>query len=148
MRSIPLYALLVLFNTILLSCAEEGIMSYRLTPGKAVDLTLQPGERVQLQPAGVTVEFARVSEESRCPEGAMCTWPGRGVIDLRLNPDHSSPSTIQLHIPGMVQTPFEGGGLDTLGYRWMLRQLNPYPRVSDQPGSITYEAVLRIQKLN
>lgn len=131
-----------------LACSESGTLSIMVPVHQPIDITLRQGERVLLNPDEILLEFTTTEEDSRCPEDAVCIWEGRAIIRLQLNPDHPSPSEFALTIPGTVQSPYDGTHIDTLGYRWTLRQLNPYPRSSPPPRPIVYEALLQIQKLD
>lgn len=129
-----------------LAC-DDGTPFIITTLGRPVDITIRQGERVLLNPDKILLEFTRTEEDSRCPEEGVCVWAGRAIIRLRLNPDHPSPAEFALTIPGTVQSPYDGTPSDTLGYRWTLRRLNPYPHSSTPPGPIPYEALVRILKL-
>ena len=131
-----------------LACDDGGTPFVITTLGRPVDITIRQGERVLLNPDEILLEFTITEEDGRCPEDVVCVWAGRAIIRLRLNPDHPSPAEFALTIPGTVQSPYDGTPFDTLGYRWTLRQLNPYPRSSQPPGPTIYEALLRVQKLD
>ena len=146
MQARSLLSLLFLLSLTLLSCGEDEIISYRTSRDQAIDIKLRQGERVLLRPGEIVVEFTKTEEDSRCPEEGLCKWEGRATIELRLSPDHPSPAVFSLTIPGLGETPHEGVPFDTLGYRWTLRQLNPYPRSSAPSGPIPYEALIRIQE--
>lgn len=130
-----------------LACIADTTLSITTTPDQPIDIKLRLGERVLLHPNEVLVEFTRTEEESRCPEEGFCKWAGRATIELHLYPNHPSPEVFSLSIPGLGRTHYNKTSFDTLGYRWTLRQLNPYPRSSTPSGPIPYEALLRIQKL-
>ena len=130
-----------------LACIDDGALSVITALGHPIDIKLRQGERVLLKPDGALIEYTRTEEDSRCPEEVVCVEAGRAIIRLQLNPGHPSPSEFALTLPGTVQSPFDGTPFDTLGYRWTLRQLNPYPRSSPPPKPIAYEALLRIQKI-
>lgn len=145
--SSSLSLLFFMLSVALLSCGEDAIISYQTSRDQAIDIKLRQGERVLLRPGAVIVEFSKTEEESRCPEDVTCVWAGQAVIRIRLNPDHPSPAGFTLTIPGLVQTPHEGSSFDTLGYRWTLLRLDPYPHASQpRPEPPLYEALIRIQE--
>lgn len=147
MRTRSSLPLLFILPWLLLACIDDSTLSVTTSRDHPIDVKLREGESVLLHPDEVLVEFTRTEEESRCPEDVVCVWAGRAIIQLRLNPDRPSPSEFALTIPGTVKSPYDGTPFDTLGYRWTLRQLNPYPRSSTPSGPIPYEPLLRIQKL-
>ena len=148
MRTRSPFPLSCILAGMFLACIADNTLSVTTTPDQPIDIKLRLGERVLLRPDEVLVEFTRTEEDSRGPEDVVCVWEGRAIIRLKLNPDHPSPSEFALTIPGTVQSPYDSIPFDTLGYRWTLRQLNPYPRSSQPPGPTIYEALLRVQKLD
>ena len=44
----------------------------------------------------VTVDFLKVTEDSRCPTGVTCVWEGQGVVALRATLDGGTPEDFLL----------------------------------------------------
>ncbi|MFE6616260.1 hypothetical protein [Amycolatopsis sp. NPDC057786] len=50
--------------------------------GETVDL--KAGETAEVASKDVSIRFARLVSDSRCPEGMVCVWEGEAVIELTL----------------------------------------------------------------
>lgn len=89
------------------------------------------GETVTVVKEGVSVTFAEVIEDSRCPIDAQCIWEGRAVLGLQVIDFPSDTFFVQVALRpgslGPIPPP-----LDTLGFRFALIEVRPYP-VSFQP---------------
>lgn len=46
------------------------------------EFQLAPSEQVTFEPQGLTVEFVRVVEDSRCPTDVTCVWAGEVKVQL------------------------------------------------------------------
>jgi hypothetical protein len=51
------------------------------------EITICYGDKISVQYDGINspLEFAHLVEDSRCPEGSMCIWEGRVVVELKYN---------------------------------------------------------------
>jgi hypothetical protein len=74
-------------------CALAGLLACGATPvpGRPLEFELAVGERVTLQDGSASIEFLRVTDESRCPSDVTCVWAGDARVALRLN---GSPGTV------------------------------------------------------
>jgi hypothetical protein len=103
------------------------------------DFRLARGETATVGPDGLTVRFAAVVEDSRCPMGVMCIRAGEAKVQL------------QLHAPGagddVVILATEGGQpryASFAGYDIRLVVLDP-PKRTDNPHP-AYVATLRVTR--
>ncbi len=90
--------------------------------------------------------FDSVLTDSRCPTGALCVWEGMAAARFRILPTVKDTVSITLNIRGYTMRADTARHLplDTLGYRFTLLQLDPYPSigVTIHPGD--YAATIRI----
>lgn len=106
---------------------------------------LKFGESKLLQSEQLEIGFDEVLEDSRCPEDVVCVIAGDAKIKLwLLKPAHDT-TFLSVTISGFVTAESERHvSTDTLDYRIMLKQLDPYPNTSRQRRLSDYEALLVI----
>jgi hypothetical protein len=95
-----------------------------LWPGRPAvghEFDLRFGERVSVEGTELTILFADVTEESRCPIPLMCFWAGNARIIMRANgSDVPLNTTVEPHHAKVGQ------------YSIQLKLLRPYPHI-DRP---------------
>ncbi|WP_353721678.1 hypothetical protein [Dyadobacter sp. 676] len=92
-------------------------------------------------------------EDSRCPDGVMCIWGGRAVVDLLLS-GVTTEGGIKEHVKMCLGECDAGTGSDTLEktfagekYRLVLSAVNPYPKFQDSTRTKEkYSIQLKIEK--
>ena len=104
------------------------------------------GETTILEPLDLEVTFESILHDSRCPLNVYCFWEGMAQIGLRVVELPADTHFVAVSIYGLVPQPIYDFGqcLDTLGYRFTLHSLDPYPV---DPGPIPesdYTATLSI----
>jgi len=111
-----------------------------------------------LQPDGLTVTFDNLLAEGRCPDSPQirCVWEGFAEIHLQLKRTANSRTSataidtgLDLRIMGFVnrQDSLRHVVKDTLGYRFTLLQLDPYPQdLQDSQSAKAYKALLNISR--
>lgn len=106
---------------------------------RTVDLpatvTLALGERVVARGPDLTVRFADVSEDSRCPEGVTCVWAGRAIVQVEVG-DSEAP-TVALEVGGEARV--------VLGLALVAEALDPSPRADSATRPEDYRLRLRIE---
>lgn len=60
------------------------------------DFVLAFNQAAELESENLTVKFIKVAEDSRCPVGVECIWPGQAKIDLQIKRQDEKPEYIQL----------------------------------------------------
>jgi hypothetical protein len=95
------------------------------------EFVLRLGERVTLRGTDLTLEFQDVTEDSRCPDGAVCVWAGNGRIQLGVN-----QSTVKLN------TTLEPKQFIFGIYAIRLNSLSPYPMIERRIRKEEYVAAL------
>lgn len=99
---------------------------------------LKIGERVTVKTDGttLTVDFDRVTEDSRCPIGVTCVWAGDAVVRLAAS-DASSRSVMSLHTQADSAREGEHGQ-----FRVRLEGLRPEPRADASIDASQYVATI------
>ena len=93
-------------------------------------VTIPVGETALVPSSQVSVRFAEVLEDSRCPADAMCVSPGRAVVELGVVVG-ARVGSVQL-----ASEPADARGTSVDGVRFEFLLLAPYPWASrpTQPG--------------
>ncbi|WP_410654410.1 hypothetical protein [Amycolatopsis sp. lyj-112] len=64
-------------------------------------VVLKAGETAEVASKDVSIRFARLVSDSRCPEGMVCVWAGEAVISLTLaEPGRGERTTAELTSTG------------------------------------------------
>jgi len=121
--------------TILLLAGIAGCAT-PLIPGEPVEFELAIGEVAQPDDSGPSIEFLRVSGDSRCPSDAVCVWAGDAAIVLRFESLAASGDTtlhttvsprsmviddLSIEVVGLRPTPVSTSPIDPDDYRVRLR---------------------------
>jgi hypothetical protein len=92
-------------------------------------ITLGVGESAVIGPNDASVTFVGVPHDSRCPSDVVCIWEGQGVVRLRLDAPGEESEFVEASVFG--DCPGAGAGcappVDSLGYRFQVLDLDPYP---------------------
>ena len=101
--------------------------------------TLAPGESASIEDTSITIEFMRVSGDSRCPADAICIQGGDALVEVRVR--NGSTAEYELHTGDQSRA-----AVTHAGFRIELMQLQPYPFSSRtiQPGE--YRATLTVTR--
>ena len=136
---------ILLFFTLFLSCDNM------LGPPAIIDqpFWLNFGQRRVVEPVHVEVEFKVLVNESRCPSDVRCVWEGVARISLELQLSDTSAASVEASIFGYVTKTdtLRHVSTDTLGYKFTLMELNPYPISTKNPNAWEYRALLKVSKL-
>lgn len=100
-----------------------------------------------------TLTFFEVDEDSRCPEGGVCVWAGRVVVDLQFT-GVTTEGGVQEHAKMCMGTCGSGQfGPDTLlkkfageNYQLVLTEVNPSPKVGVERKKEDYAIMLKVEK--
>jgi hypothetical protein len=91
---------------------------------------------------GVTVTFADVSGDSRCPTGVTCVWAGQVTIALDLATAGQAPTRVELTVgtdPAKARAALDGHTLHLL-------RVDPYPKAAKPIERSQYRATLRLER--
>jgi hypothetical protein len=120
-------------------------------PTAALDVpfSLQQGQTAVLDSAGTTIRFERVLNDGRCPSDVMCVWEGEASIEVKVGTPGMPPASIKLKIPGYVDRndSLRHRPADTLGYRFTLMQLDPYPKHAPPRINAVTVALIKVARL-
>jgi hypothetical protein len=112
------------------------------TAGSSREVKLRVGRPVVLRNEGLTLEFKRVIEDSRCPIGTACIWAGNGKILLKVRKAGSSPSNLELN------TTVDPKTVRFQRYEIELNGLDPVPRANTDIKKRGYIATITVSKLD
>jgi hypothetical protein len=96
--------------------------------GLGVEVQLRIGQSGQISAESFAMQFQSVSEDSRCPLGAVCVQAGQATVQLVASRSGVAAQQVALTIPGSLAT------VSYAGYTVRLTKLEPYP-VAGQPTS-------------
>lgn len=81
-------------------------------------------------------------EDSRCPLGVHCVWEGVVVVTLEITAEGAEPVPVKLALrPGAESEP-----VDARDHRFILQDVDPYPRegVTPDPSELTARVRLSV----
>ena len=110
--------------------------------------TIKYGDYVYLDNMGLSIQFLDLLDDSRCAKNAICVWAGRADLKLSVSVSGKNQSIITLRIDGYVKESDTNAHitLDTLGYKFTLMNLDPYPDVNVKRDLSQYSALISITK--
>lgn len=109
-------------------------------------VALQTGETKPVTGSKLKVKFIRVTEDSRCPEGATCIWAGNAKVSLRVW--KKNRKAVDLELNSTLEPRF----VEYAGYRISMVNLSPkIPEGKDRDDLSNKDAagtvILKIEKL-
>ena len=134
---------------LVLLLAVAGCLDVRSSPSQpaptapsdvsqADELVLRIGTSAAL-PGGVSITFAAVSDDSRCPTGVTCVWEGDAVVQLRVEAKGDPAVDLQLHANPRFNQEGRAGALTLT-----LVRLEPFPQGDRPIPRDAYSATLQI----
>ena len=105
------------------------------------EFTISLGQQIRVADANLTIAFADVPSDSRCPVNAECVWAGNAVVVLgvHVGPLDARPPDIRVSL----NTGLDPRDAPIDGYTLQLIGLMPQP-VAGQPQQDPYRATLRL----
>lgn len=85
------------------------------------EFELRFGQSAALSEAGIGVTFKALTEDSRCPEGAVCFWAGNARVVVSVSDTDA-----------LLNTTLEPRKVSHFGYRIQLVAVHPYPKLNEQ----------------
>ena len=131
------HLLQVLALLLIFSCNDSGIepAASKVVPGE--EFSLQYGQAALVQGTNLTIKFADVGSDSRCPADVICIWAGNADVRLEISGLESPVSVV-------VNTTVEPSSIVVAGYEIMLKRLDPYPVSTQLIQKKDYIATLQI----
>ncbi len=104
------------------------------------------GETAVISPDNVSVTFSDVNHDSRCASDVVCVWEGQVIIHLSLTDAVTGTHVVPLALPGGCDSDCipVSQAKDTLGYRFQLLRVDPYPLSTVQTPINDYVATVAI----
>ncbi len=129
----------VLMIGLLAACTDASVYDVpQYTSVRPFEVVLAPGQAVIVDRVQ-SIEFERVSGDSRCAIDVVCFWQGNAEVEVRMR-----TGTGPTH-PFTLNTGVEPHQIEHAGYRVRLVELSPQPvsTASIEPGR--YRARLRVE---
>ncbi len=104
------------------------------------EVALRIGETAAVEGEGVTVVFARVVEDSRCPVGVQCVRAGRVVVAVRVGRAGQAGEEVTL-----ASDPKDASAKTVNGHTVALRGVQP-PKTVSGPAPDEYVITLAVTK--
>lgn len=104
------------------------------------------GQSAVLTPENLSVTFESVLQDSRCASDVVCIWAGEAALGFRLVSAAGDTHFVTLALLGGCESGCESYASlkDTLGYRFQLVQVAPYPISTVQTPAEDYVATLAV----
>ena len=103
------------------------------------EFTLAPGQSATV--GGLTVVFAGVGSDSRCPADVVCVWAGEALVNVSARVPGEAEATLSLRAGARA-----GEEAAYAGYTIRLVSLAPYPRASKPIAPGDYRATLTVSR--
>lgn len=117
-----------------------------IVPEVPVTETAAPGQSVRIplgeaaDVGGLSVRFAEVAEDSRCPEGTTCVWEGRARVRLVVG---GTPALLTVPHGGSERA--DEPSSVSVGTRTLdVTALHPYPGSSEATGGARVEVEVAV----
>ena len=135
------YAYILIVAAALAACSSGGSEPTGTgTPSPSGErITLVVGESREIPGTGLTVEFLRVAEDSRCPIDVTCVWAGNALVQIGMAMG-TGPT-----VPLELNTTLEPRAVDWNGVRVTLRGVMPEPRSTERIPPESYEVRLQLE---
>ncbi len=108
------------------------------------EFQLRIGEKARFESERMEILFAAVTEDSRCPEGAVCVWEGQAVISIEISrigrPVFPASLINRKGYPDQARTGFDS-------YQVELIRIDPYPVKDKKIENSEYIAALIVSRL-
>jgi hypothetical protein len=101
--------------------------------------TLAPGESASIEDSSLSVEFPRVSSDSRCPADALCIQAGDAVVQVRVT--GGGTVEYELYTNDKTRSSVAHGA-----FRIELVRLQPYPFSSSAIDPASYRATFVVTR--
>ena len=120
------------------ACAAKAPPPVRYDAPLGGEFSAAPGKPMRLD--GISIEFTKVVEDSRCPKNVTCVWQGAATVALTAlvgtNPREFTLST----------SPATAASTGIEGFRIELLDLAPYPDATVRRASMDYSVKLRVTR--
>lgn len=138
---------LLLFPLLIFSCSEYSSVDSNTYRNDEIWIKYKQSITFGTEP--MSLKFNDLLSESRCPSNVVCVWQGEALLSFKVFKLGTYENNIRIKINGYVgKTNIDAHKfVDTLGYRFTLMQLDPYPHTDSTRQLSDYIALLKIRKL-
>lgn len=120
----------------LAACRSTGEPAPR-TASLGQEVELAPTEQVVYEPPGLTVEFVRIVEDSRCPSDVECVWAGEVRVQV----------ATRLEAAQAVQHEIKAGEHANVGaFRVAVVKVEPLPVSTRQIPQEEYRVTFKVEQ--
>jgi len=139
--------LFVLFSLLLFSCTEDASVDSNINLNDEVWIKYNQSITFGTEP--MSLKFNDLLSDSRCPSNVVCVWQGEATLSCKVFKPGTYESNVRIKIDGYVGKMNTDAHkfVDTLGYRFTLMHLDPYPHTDSIRQLSDYIALLKIRKL-
>ncbi|MFQ5570564.1 MAG: hypothetical protein ACE5G0_12855 [Rhodothermales bacterium] len=142
-RTMPLLSFLTLLLFAGCSLFGYGDSESSFQAGEVI--SLEEGNSANLSRIPASFRFIEKMADSRCPIGVTCIWEGEVKVAMEFTRNGQAPAPFTMK--GFVGPQGdETVSLDTLGYRFTLERVDPYPQ-DGAPSTDPSTATVRIRQL-
>ncbi len=122
---------IAIFGLTLLTCSEKPNQVTHFGLNDLIEIEL--GQSVVIEPDQLSITFAEVTFDYRCPPSNICQWPGIAEIRLSVKKAGGKATTLEVATFGTLEADtLRALALDTLGYEFELVALE-HSHVSIHP---------------
>lgn len=138
--------LFTLFSLLLFSCTEDASVDSNINLNDEVWIKYKQSITFGTEP--MSLKFNDLLSESRCPSNVVCVWQGEALLSFKVFKPGTYESNVRIKIDGYVgKTNTDAHKfVDTLGYRFTLIQLDPYPHTDSIRQLSDYIALVKIER--
>jgi hypothetical protein len=123
---------------LLLAGAQKSGATKQVSAGR--EFSLKMGQRARLRDGRLTVRFASVAEDSRCPAKVDCVWAGNAKVSLVVQSPGGRATTVELNTNSEPKTG------SSSGYEISLKRLDPHPQSGTKINQKDYAATLILRR--
>ncbi len=132
------------------SCEEETSLlridsSHKVKPDYQKPFTLGIGQKAFFRKNELIVQVADVTEDSRCPMGAVCMWQGQVRITFSVTTQGQQNDSLKLIYQEGASAETKSGTFD--GFRIEIIKVLPAPKEGETTEKSDYRITMRVTKL-
>lgn len=106
-----------------------------VTPELGEEIEAEFGKEIKIFGEGITIEFADLIEDSRCPDGAVCVWAGNAQVAILVNNEEVK-----------LNTYLEPKEMAVSKYKVALISVSPHPKADVKIPENKYTATIVVTK--
>ena len=140
-----IYRVTVTLLTALTACQNEPTAPAVVAAALGERMTLDVGQTALIAGTPLSVRFARVLSEGRCPSNVACIWEGSAEYVLEVRTVGAIDDSLRVL---SMATHAAARGAQLGAYRYETVELAPYPRDGSAVDLSRYRLTLRVSPAN